>query len=72
MAHVGQFAPHDVAKRAGFQKGDVLVAVDGRTDLGRETDLLRYALNDVRPGTTLVFDVRRDGKRLELSVATSK
>lgn len=72
VAHVGQHAPHDVAKRAGFQKGDVLVAVDGRTDLGRETDLLRYALNDVKPGATLVFDVRRDGKRLEFSVPTSR
>ncbi len=61
-----------MAKRAGFQKGDVLVAVDGRTDLGRETDLLRYALNDVKPGATLVFDVRRDGKRLEFSVPTSR
>jgi hypothetical protein len=72
VAHVGQYAPHDVAKRAGFRKGDALVAVDGRTDLARETELLRYALNDVKPGATLVFDVRRDGKRLTFSVATGR
>lgn len=68
VVHVGQFAPHDVAKRAGFQKGDVLLAVNGRTDLPRETDLLRYALGELAPGATLAFEVRRGGKVLDLSL----
>jgi len=71
VAHIGQNAPHDVAKRAGFQKGDVLVSVDGRTDLPRETDVLRYALNDVRPGASLAFRVRRGGKNLDLAVTVA-
>ena len=46
VEHVGQYAPHDRAKKAGFRKGDILISFDGRTDLARETDLLAYALND--------------------------
>ncbi len=72
VVHVGQHAPHDVAKRAGFEKGDLLVSVDGRTDLPRETDLLRYALNDVRPGAALAFRVRRGGKDLEFAVPVAR
>jgi hypothetical protein len=70
VEHVGQYAPHDRAKKAGFQKGDVLLSVDGRTDFPRETDLLRYALNDVRPGASLAFKVQRGRERLDLAVTT--
>jgi hypothetical protein len=70
VEHVGQHAPHDRAKKAGFQKGDVLLSVDGRTDLPRETDVLRYALNDVRPGASLAFKVQRGRERLDLAVTT--
>jgi S1-C subfamily serine protease len=71
VEHVGRHAPHDAALKAGFQKGDVLVSVDGRTDLARETDVLRYALNEVRPGAEIAFRVLRDGKPLDLAFATS-
>ena len=71
VEHVGQYAPHDRAKRAGFQKGDVLLSVDGRTDLPRETDLLLYALNDVKPGATLAFKVLRGREKLDLAVTTA-
>src|SRR6185436_741535 len=33
VEHVGQYAPHDLANRAGVRKGDILIAFDGRTDL---------------------------------------
>lgn len=66
VAHVGQYAPHDRAKQAGFQKGDLLLALDGRTDLGRETDALVFALDPSRRGRTVEAQVRRGGKPLTL------
>lgn len=68
VQHVGQYAPHDRAKRAGFQKDDVLVSFNGRTDLARETDLLEYALNDVKPGTVVDVVVLRGGKKTTLKL----
>lgn len=45
VAHVGQYAPHDRARRAGFRKGDLILSFDGRTGFVRETDLLRHAID---------------------------
>lgn len=73
VEHVGAFAPHDVAKRAGFQKGDILVEWDGKNDFTRETDLIAYMLQGreermgpvevtvLRSGTTK--NLRLDPKR---------
>ncbi len=67
--HVGQFGEHAVAKKAGFVNGDVIVAVDGRTDLPTETSLFAYALD--RPkGTVLKFTVMRQDRRMEMSFPT--
>jgi len=68
VQHLGEYSPHDVAKRVGFRKGDVLVSFDGRTDLLREADLLAHALNSVKPGSELPVTLLRDGKRLELKL----
>jgi hypothetical protein len=68
VAHVGAFPPHDVAKKAGFQKGDVLLSFDGRNDLQRETDLLRYALNEVAAGTAVAVEILREGRRQTLTL----
>jgi hypothetical protein len=72
VEHVGQYAPHDVAKRAGFRKDDVLVSFDGRADLPRETDLLRYALNDVKPGSSVPVVVLRDGNETTLTLPVGR
>jgi hypothetical protein len=37
VARVGQHAPDDAGRRAGFQKGDVLLSCGGRADFSRET-----------------------------------
>ncbi len=67
VKHVGEYSPHDRAKKAGFLKDDILVSYDGRTDLVRETDLLNYALN--REGSDEVnVEVLRDGKKLMLKL----
>lgn len=74
VAHVGQYAPHDVAKRAGFQKDDILVSFNKRTDLLRESDLLAYALNDIEPGTAVPVEILRGGtkKTLTLTIPDAK
>jgi len=72
IQHLGEYAPHDVAKRAGFRKGDVLVSFDGRSDWLRETDLLAHAVNTVKPGSELSVAVLRDGKRLELKLPVGR
>jgi len=69
VKHVGGFGEHAVAKKAGFVNGDVIVAVDGRTDLPTETSLFAYALD--RPkGTVLKFTVMRKDRRMEMSFPT--
>lgn len=69
VVHLGQYAPHDIAKNAGFQKDDILVAFDGRTDLRRETDLIAYALS-LPIGTEISATILRDGNRQTLRFAT--
>jgi hypothetical protein len=70
--HVGQFPPHNGAKQAGFRTGDIVISFDGRTDLIRETDLLEYALNDLKPGSTVPVGVLRDGQKMTLTLKIGK
>jgi hypothetical protein len=69
VEHVGQFAPHDIAKRAGFQKDDVLIAFDGQTGRMSESDLLAYALQRKRPGDEVPVTVLRNGEKKSLTLA---
>ncbi len=68
VQHVGQFAPHDVAKKAGLQKEDIVISIDGRTDFQRETDILYYALNQKKPGDLLQLEVMRQGKKIQIKL----
>jgi serine protease Do len=72
VQHVGMYAPHDRAKKAGMQKGDILLEYDGRTDLVRETDLLAYAINSVPVGKTVDLRIRRGAEEKTLHIATVK
>jgi len=72
VEHVGAYAPHDRAKKAGLQKGDAIVEYDGRTDLVRETDLLAYAVNEVEVGRSVAIKIRRGTESKTVQVATSK
>jgi serine protease Do len=67
--HVGQYNEHAVAKNAGFQKGDVIVALDGKTAPMTETSFIAYVLNHKQPGERIHLDVLRGNKRLEMSFA---
>jgi S1-C subfamily serine protease len=68
VEHVGQYDAHAAAKRAGFEKGDVIVSYDGRTDLLRDSDLLAYGALHTRPGQTVKVKLIRGGKELELDL----
>jgi predicted metalloprotease with PDZ domain len=66
--HVGQYGEHAAAKNAGFVKGDVIVAVDGRTDVVTETQWLTWLVNAKKPGDKIAVTMLRDGKKSELSL----
>lgn len=63
IRHVGEFGEHAVAKRAGFRKGDLIVAFDGRTDEADESELLRRMLQEHTPGEAITVAVMRDGQK---------
>lgn len=68
VAHVGQYPPHNRAKRAGFRPGDVILAFDGQVGLARETDVLLYALDPARRGRTFAVEVQRGAQTLTLQL----
>lgn len=72
VEYVGKFGAHAAAKNAGVQLDDVVVSVDGKTDLMTETDLFVYGLESKRPGDTLDLVVRRGGKELQLAIPIQK
>jgi hypothetical protein len=72
VEHVGQYAPHDRAKKAGVKPGDILTSFDGRTDLKRETDVIAYALNQVPPGREVKMEFLRDGQKVTIALSTAQ
>ena len=72
VEHVGAYAPHDRAKKAGVQKGDVLIEYDGRSDFVRESDLLAYSVNQVEVGRAVKLRMRRGAEEQTFEIATSK
>ncbi|MEW5965016.1 MAG: RIP metalloprotease RseP [Pseudomonadota bacterium] len=62
---VAEVLPDTPAAKAGFQSGDLVLAIDG-TRIDDFADLQRIVSSS--PGRSLVFEVDRDGKRLALDV----
>jgi Do/DeqQ family serine protease len=58
------------ADRAGVEPGDVVVAVDGRPVLYAAQ--LRNELAAARVGTKMRFTIRREGRRLEITIAVEE
>ncbi len=69
---VGQYNAHAAAKRAGFQKGDILVSIDGRDNLLTEDDVLAYGVTARKPGESVDVEVLRNGRRLTLKIPMQK
>ena len=66
--HVGQYGEHAAAKNAGFQKGDVLVAIAGKSDRLTESELLARLTSTTKAGDKLAVTVLREGKKVELTL----
>jgi hypothetical protein len=66
--HVGEYGAHAAAKNAGFRKGDILIAVDGKTGVLTESQLMAWLVNAKRPGENVPVVVLRDGNKLNLSL----
>jgi hypothetical protein len=66
------FGPHPEdgrnAKKAGLKKGDVLLAVDGRSDFVTEREFQAWFRLTRKPGTTVALDVLSGGVRRTLQL----
>ncbi|MDB5338805.1 MAG: serine endoprotease [Planctomycetaceae bacterium] len=69
VKHVGQYSPHDLAHKAGVRKGDIITAINSRTDLLRETDVLADRIRNRKPGDKLELSILRDGKQQTVTIA---
>ena len=67
--HVGQYNEHAVAKRAGFLKDDIVLAIDGDRSPITESSLITKFMQTKRPGDKITMTVLRGQQRLELSFA---
>lgn len=65
---LGKFGAHAAALNAGFQADDVIVQFDGRDDLHREADLIRYAVQNRVAGDRVEVRLIRDGRPLTLQL----
>jgi serine protease Do len=68
VEYVGQYGEHAVGKKAGFQKGDVFLSVDGVDTPMTETQFLRYMLQNKMPGTKVPITVLRAEQKMELQL----
>lgn len=71
VKHVGQYAPHDRAKKAGVLAGDILVSFAGRRDLNRESDLIAFGLNEVKVGDRIELEMLRNGEKKTFTITTA-
>jgi serine protease Do len=69
IAYLGESGEHAVAKRAGLEKGDIIVSFDGRDRRMSESELFDYSLRRKHPGDLVAVTVLRDGARKTISYA---
>lgn len=65
---LGQSGRHGAAKKAGFLKDDVLVAVDGVTTRTTESELIGRLLTGKKAGESVEVTVRRGSEKVTLSL----
>jgi S1-C subfamily serine protease len=68
VKNVGQYGNHAAAKKAGFQKEDVIVELDGRADRITEGEMIGHLLQKHQPGEKVKAIVLRGEQRVELSL----
>jgi len=62
----GRYNAHAAARKAGFQEGDIIISVDGRTDL------LTYGVTERKPGDRVPAIVLRNGREKRLMLPMQK
>lgn len=70
VQYVGQYGDHAAGKRAGFQKDDIIVALDGQTKRLTESQAFGQILQSKMPGTKVAMTILRAGERLSLEMPT--
>ncbi len=68
VKHVGQYGDHALAKKSGFQKEDVLLAIDGDQTPLTESGLMTKLIQTKRPGEQISITIQRGQQRLELKL----
>ena len=68
IKHAGEYGEHAAAKKAGFQKDDVIIELEGRSARVSESRLIGDLLLKHRPGAKVKAVVLRGGERVELSL----
>ncbi|MFZ4681936.1 MAG: Trx7/PDZ domain-containing (seleno)protein [Terrimicrobiaceae bacterium] len=65
---VGQYGKHAAAKKAGFQKDDVIVEIAGRSNRMSEGELIGHILQDHRAGEKVKATVLRGTEKVSLTL----
>lgn len=65
---VGQYGIHATAKKVGFLKDDVLIAVDSQSGRMTEGELIGHLLTNRMQKENVTFSIKRGEKKLELSL----
>ena len=68
VKHAGEYGKHAAAKKAGFQKDDVIVELDGQSSRVTESELLGRLLLKHQPGERVKAAVLRGSEHKELSL----
>ena len=68
VKHAGEYGKHAAAKKAGFQKEDIIVALDGRSARITESEMLGSLLQTHRPGEKVNATVLRGAQRMDFSL----
>jgi hypothetical protein len=68
VKHAGEYGKHAAAKKAGVQKNDILVEVDGFTARASEGEVIGKLLTNHRIGESVKATVLRSDKRLTFTL----
>ena len=68
VTNVGQYGMHGAAKKAGFQKGDIITELDGLTQRMGEAPVLDHLLQKRFPGDQVSVSILRNQERKEFKL----
>jgi S1-C subfamily serine protease len=66
VKHAGEYGKHAAAKKAGFQKNDVIVELDGSSGRATESEVIGRLLHKHSPGEKVKAAVLRGEQRIDL------